>query len=181
MSQFYWNLFKVTFWDLLLNWSSQSFCVVVRSVFRSICHSSQLVILSRTGRSPIPANGLANIVVNNHSINNNVSYLSESWFLLVASFRVHHASFFRPMFLTRASRLKKSGEWQITRLKWRFQTSERFVKLKKKHQLGAPLLHYPPEVAILTQPRVIVLYLHGAYLASNLKPEQVFIDLIRLF
>ena len=60
--------------------------------------------------------------------------------------------------LSRASRLKKSGEWQITRLKWRFQTSERFVKLKKKHPLGAPLLHYPPEVAILTQPRVIVLY-----------------------
>ena len=34
--------------------------------------------------------------------------------------------------INRASRLKKSGEWQITRLKWRFQTSERFVKLKKK-------------------------------------------------
>ena len=29
-------------------------------------------------------------------LNNNVSYFSESWFSLVAIFRMHHASFFRP-------------------------------------------------------------------------------------
>ena len=32
--------------------------------------------------------------------NNNVSYLSESWLSLVVSFRIHHASFFRPKCLT---------------------------------------------------------------------------------
>ena len=55
------------------------------------------------------------------------------------------------------------------------------MKLKKKHPLGAPLLHYPPEVAIVTQPRdglecSLLFYIYTEHLAS--KPDKVFIDLI---